>query len=81
MIVKYFGNFDSLRSYYVCYERYNYLNNSHHHVIGEVKLSINFLCNLKNNFTAIHKLLSWTTVGPPKCPINKMIGWQGHLTF
>ena len=30
--------------------------------------------------TALHKLFSWTSVTPSKCPINKMIGLQGHLT-
>ena len=35
------------------YERYNYANNLHHHIIGGVNLSINFVCNLKNIFNPI----------------------------
>ena len=31
--------------------------------------------------TASHQLLSWISVEPSKCPMDKMIGLQGHLTL
>ena len=35
---------------------------------------------LDKTLAAFHQLFSWTSVGPLKCPIDKMIGLQGHQT-
>ena len=30
---------------------------------------------------AICQLFGWTSAGPSKCPIDKMIGWQSHMSI
>ena len=39
----------------------------------------NLFCDQR--ISSIHQLLSWTSVGPSKCKIDKMISSQGPLTF
>ena len=39
----------------------------------------NLFCDQR--LSSIHQLFSWTSVGPSKCKIDKMISSQGALTF
>ena len=39
----------------------------------------NLFCDQR--ISSIHQLFSWTSVGPSKCKIDKMISSQGPLTF
>ena len=36
---------------------------------------------IDQRLTVFHQLFSWTSVWPSKCPIDRMIGLQGHLTI
>ena len=44
------------------------------------KMSLHYETANDQRLTAFHQLFSWTSAGPSKCPIDKMIGSQGHLT-
>ena len=43
------------------------------------KISLHYQTVIDQKVTVLHQLFSWTSVAPSKCPINKMIGLQGHL--
>ena len=45
------------------------------------KISLHYRTVIDQRLTVFHQLFSWTSVGPSKCPIDKMIGSQGHLTI
>ena len=42
------------------------------------KISLHYQTVIDQKLTVFHQLFSWTSVGPSKCPIDKMIGSQGH---
>ena len=44
------------------------------------KISRHYENVIDQRLIVFHYLFSWTTVRPSKCPINKMISSQGHLT-
>ena len=44
-----------------------------------VDLASIFLLLLDQRLSVFHQLFSWTSVGPSKCSIDKMIGSQGYL--
>ena len=44
------------------------------------KISLHYQTVIDQRVTVLHQLFSWISVGPSKCPINKMIGLQDHLT-
>ena len=43
------------------------------------KISLHYQNVIDQRLTVFHQLFSWTSVGPSKCPIDKMIGSQDHL--
>ena len=43
------------------------------------KTSLHYQTVIDQRLTVFNQLFSLTSVGPSKCPINKMIGSQGHL--
>ena len=43
------------------------------------KISLHYHTVIDHRLTVVHQLFSWTSVGLPKCPINKIIGSQSHL--
>ena len=43
-------------------------------------ISLHYQTAIDQKLTVLHQLLSWTEVGPSKCPIDKKIGSQDHLT-
>ena len=43
------------------------------------KISLHYETVIYHRLTVFHQLFSQTSVGPSKCPINKMIGSQDHL--
>ena len=45
-----------------------------------IKLACFFKLFENQRLEAFSQLFSWTSVGYSKCPINKMIGLQGHLS-
>ena len=45
-----------------------------------IKLTCFFKLFQDQRIQAFYQLINWISVGPSKCPINKMIGSQGHLT-
>ena len=42
------------------------------------KISLYYLNVTSYRLTVFRKLFNWTSVGPSKCPIDKLIGLQGH---
>ena len=36
------------------------------------------LAQIGHRLAAFHQLFSWTSAGPSKCLIDKLIGWQGY---
>ena len=44
------------------------------------KISLHYQTVIDHRLTVFQQLFSWTCVGLSKCPIDKMIGLQGHLT-
>ena len=44
------------------------------------KISLLFHTVLESVAKAFYQLFSWSSVGPSKCPIDKMISLQGYLT-
>ena len=43
------------------------------------KIRLHYQTVTDQRLTVFHQLFSWTSVGPSRWPINKMIGLQGHL--
>ena len=43
------------------------------------KISLRYLTAPTSKATNYSPTVRWTSVGPSKCPIDKMIGWEGHL--
>ena len=43
------------------------------------KFSLRYQTVIDQGLTVFHQLFSWTSAGPSKCLIAKMIGSQGHL--
>ena len=48
-------------------------------VIISIKLACFFKLFYNQRLQAFYQLISWTSVGLSKCPIDKMISSQGHL--
>ena len=46
-----------------------------------IKLASFFKLHFEQWLSSFHQWLSWTSVGPLKCPINKTMGFPGHLMF
>ena len=44
------------------------------------KISLHYQSMIDQRLTLFHQLFSWTSVGPPKFPIDKIVSLQGHLT-
>ena len=44
------------------------------------KTSLHYQTVIDQRLTVFHQLFSWTPVGPSKCPFEKIIGSEGHLT-
>ena len=44
------------------------------------KIRLHYQTVIGQRLTVFHQLFSWTSFGPNKCPIAKMIGSQDHLT-
>ena len=43
-------------------------------------ISLHYQTVIDQRLRAFHQLSSWTSFGPWKCPIDKIICFQGHLT-
>ena len=43
-------------------------------------ISLHYQTVIDQRLRAFHQLSSWTSFGPLKCPIDKIICFQGHLT-
>ena len=43
------------------------------------RISLHYQTVIDQKLTTFHQLFSWTLVGLSKCPIDKIIGSQGHL--
>ena len=46
-----------------------------------IKLASFFKLHVEQWLSSFHQWLSWTSVGPLKCPINKTMRFRGHLMF
>ena len=44
------------------------------------KVSLHYQTVIDQRLRVIHQPFSWTSVGPSKCPIDKIIASQGYLT-
>ena len=44
------------------------------------KINLHYQTEIDQRPTVCHEMFSWTSVGPSKCSIKQMIGWECHRT-